>query len=127
MLRSFRFPSNVGGDLNFILSGLGVDDDDAISGFFIDAVNIGEIFGGVNGTVKVGSGGKGIGSVLRDKVETISAAFLSSAACLVVGMCTSSIYIRVWIPFLLDQKDLLCLLLVQKMTLLSTVCDFLCR
>ncbi len=92
MLRSFRFPSNVGGDLNFILSDLEVDDDDAISGFFIDAVNIGENFGGVNGTVKVGSGGKGMGSVLRDKVETISAAFLSSAACSVVGICTSSIY-----------------------------------
>jgi len=92
LLRSFRFPSNVGGDLNFILSGLEVDDDDAISGFFIDAVNIGENFGGVNGTVKVGSGGKGIGSVLRDKVETILAAFSSSAACSVVGICTSSIY-----------------------------------
>ncbi len=81
MLRSFRFPSNVGGDLNFILSGLEVDDDNAISGFFIDAVNMGENFGG-----------KGIGLVSRDKVEMISAAFLSSAACLVVGICTSSIY-----------------------------------
>src|SRR6266550_5541687 len=90
LLRSFRFPSNIGGDLNFILSVLGVDD--AISGFFIDAVNIGENFGGVNGTVKVGSSGKGAVLVLRDKVETISAAFLSSAACLVVGICTSSIY-----------------------------------
>ena len=27
-----------------------------------------------------------------DKVETISAAFLSSAACSAVGICTSSIY-----------------------------------
>jgi len=81
LLRSFRFPSNVGGDLNFILSGLEVDDDDAISGFFIDAVNIGENFGG-----------KGIGLVSMDKVETISAAFLSSAACSTVGICTSSIY-----------------------------------
>jgi len=45
--------------------------DDAISGFFIDAVNIGENFGGVNGMVKVGSNGKGVVLVLRDKVETI--------------------------------------------------------
>ncbi len=67
-------------------------DDDAISGFFTDAVNTGENFGGVNGTVKVGSSGKGIGSVLRDKVEMISAACLSSAACSVVGICMSSIY-----------------------------------
>ncbi len=90
MLRSFRFPSNNDGDLNFTLSGLEVDDDDAI--FFVDAVNIGENFGGVNGVVKVGNGGKGTGSVSRDKVETISAACLSSAACSVVGICTSSIY-----------------------------------
>ncbi len=79
----------MGGDLNFILSGLEVDDD-AI--FFVDAVNIGENFGGVNGVVKVGNGGKGTGSVSRDKVEMISAACLSSAACSVVGICTSSIY-----------------------------------
>ncbi len=69
-----------------------MDDDDAISDFFIDAVNMGEIFGGVNSVVKVGNGGKGTGSVSRDKVETISAAFLSSVACSVVGICTSSIY-----------------------------------
>jgi len=92
LLRSFRFPSNVGGDLNFILSGLEVDDDDAISDFFIDAVNMGEIFGGVNGVVKVGNGGKGTGSVSRDKVEMISAVSLSSVACSMVGICTSSIY-----------------------------------
>ncbi len=59
-----------------------MDDDDAISGFLIDAVNMGENFGG-----------KGIGLVSMDKVETISAAFLSSAACSMVGMCTSSIYL----------------------------------
>ncbi len=75
-----------------------MDDDDAISGFFIDAVNIGENFGGVNGTVKVGSSGKGTVSVLRDKVEMISAAFLSSAACSAVGICTSSIYLS-WNSF----------------------------
>ena len=67
-----------------IRSGLEVDDDDAI--FFVDVVNIGENFGGVNGVVKVGNGGKGTGSVSRDKVETISAAFLSSVACSVVGI-----------------------------------------
>jgi len=39
--------------------------------FFIDAVNIGENFGRVNGTVKVGGSGKGVVSVLRDKAETI--------------------------------------------------------
>src|SRR6266576_1327919 len=91
-LRSFRFPSNADGGLSFILSNLGVDDDDAI--FFIDAVNIGDTFGGVNGVVKVGNGGKGTGSVSRDKVETILAACLSSVACSVVGICTSSIYSR---------------------------------
>ncbi len=80
-----------------------MDDDDAISGFFIDAVNMGENFSGVNGTVKVGSGSKGISSVLRDKVETISAAFLSSAACSVVGMCMSSIYSS-WDSFSLSLK-----------------------
>src|SRR6266576_3908835 len=90
LLRSLRFPSNAVGGLSFILSSLGVDDDDAI--FFVDAVNIGENFGGVNGVVKVGNGGKSTGSVSRDKAETISAAFLSSAACSVVGICTSSIY-----------------------------------
>ena len=90
LLRSFRFPSNADGGLSFILSILGADDDDAI--FFVDAVNMGENFGGVNGVVKVGNGGKGTGSVSRDKVETISAARLSSAACSVVGICTSSIY-----------------------------------
>ena len=92
LLRSFRFPSNADGGLSFILSDLEVDDDDVI--FFVDAVNIGENFGGVNGVVKVGNGGKGTGSVSRDKAETISAACLSSAACSVVGICTSSIYSR---------------------------------
>src|SRR6266576_679577 len=90
LLRSFRFPSNADGGLSFILSDLGVDDDDAI--FFVDAVNIGENFGGVNSVVKVGNGGKGTGSVSRDKVETISAVCLSSTACSMVGICTSSIY-----------------------------------
>src|SRR6266550_7997645 len=90
LLRSLRFPSNVDGGLSFILSGLIVDDDDAI--FFVDAVNMGENFGGVNGVVKVGSGGKGTGSVSRDKADTISAAFVSSVVCSAVGMCTSSIY-----------------------------------
>ena len=90
LLRSLRFPSNADGGLSFILSILGVDDDDAI--FFVEAVNMGENFGGINGVVKVGNDGKGIGSVSRDKADTISAAFLSSAACSVVGMCTSSIY-----------------------------------
>src|SRR6266576_979998 len=90
LLRSFRFPSNADGGLSFILSCLGADDDDAI--FFVDAVHIGENFGGVNGVVKVGNGGKGMGSVSRVKADTISAAFLSSAACSVVGICTSSIY-----------------------------------
>ena len=65
-------------------------DDDAI--FFVDVVIIGENFGGVNGVVKVGNSGKGTGSVSRDKAETILAACLSSAACSVVGICTSSIY-----------------------------------
>src|SRR6266576_2273674 len=95
LLRSLRFPSNADGGLSFILSILGVDDDDAI--LFVDAVNIGDTFGGVNGVMKVGNGGKGgkgVGSVSRDKAETISAAFLSSAACSVVGICTSSIYSR---------------------------------
>src|SRR6266576_954441 len=92
LLRSFRFPSNADGGLSFILSCLGADDDDAI--FLVDAVNIGENFGGVNGMVKVVNGGKGTGSVSRDKVDTISAAFVSSMACSVVGICTSSIYSR---------------------------------
>src|SRR6266576_3720208 len=87
LLRSLRFPSNADGGLSFILSDLEADDDDI---FFVDAVNMGENFG----VVKVGNGGKGTGSVSRDKVETISAAFLSSAACSVVGICTSSIYSR---------------------------------
>src|SRR6266550_2953112 len=91
LLRSLRFPSNADGGLSFILSDLEVDDDDI---FFVDAVNMGENFGGVNGVVKVGNGGKGTGSVSRDKVDTISAAFVSSMACSVVGICTSSIYSR---------------------------------
>ncbi len=90
LLRSFRFPSNADGGLSFILSILGADDDDAI--FFVDAVNMGENFGGINGVVKVGNGGKSTGSVSRDKADTISAAFVSSVACSVVGICTSSIY-----------------------------------
>ncbi len=48
--------------------------------------------------VKVGSSGKGVVLVLRDKAETISAAFLSSAACSAVGICTSSIYLS-WDSF----------------------------
>ena len=92
LLRSFRFPSNADGGLSFIFSILGADDDDAI--FFVDAVNIGENFGGTNGVVKVGNGGKGVGFVSRDKADTISAAFMSSTACSVVGICTSSIYSR---------------------------------
>src|SRR6266576_4753170 len=92
LLRSLRFPSNAVGGLSFILSSLGVDDDDAI--FFVDTVNIGENFGGVNGMVKVGNDGKGTGSVSRDKAEMILAACLSSVACSVVGICTSSIYSR---------------------------------
>src|SRR6266576_2916240 len=91
LLRSFRFPSNADGGLSFILSDLGMDDDDDAI-FLVDAVNIGENFGGINGVVKVGNGGKGTGSVSRDKADTISAAFLSTAACSVVGICTSSIY-----------------------------------
>ncbi len=90
LLRSFRFPSNADGGLSFILSVLGADDDDAI--FFVDAVNIGENFGGVNGVVKIGNCGKGKGSVSRDKADTISAAFVSSVVCSAVGICTSSIY-----------------------------------
>ncbi len=93
LLRSFRFPSNADGGLSFILSDLEVDDDDDAI-FFVDAVNIGENFSGINGVVKVGNGGKGTGFVSRDKAETISAACLSSATCSVVGMCTSSIYSR---------------------------------
>ncbi len=69
-----------------------MDDDDAI--FFVDVVNMGENFGGVNGVVKVGNGGKGTGSVSRDKADTISAAFVSSTVCSVVGICTSSMYSR---------------------------------
>src|SRR6266550_6700887 len=92
LLRSLRFPSNADGGLSFILSILGVDDDDAI--FFVEAVNMGENFGGVYGVVKVGSCGKGTGFVSRDKADTISAAFLSSTACSVVGICTSSMYSR---------------------------------
>src|SRR6266576_6671893 len=95
LLSSFRLPSKVGGDLNFILLSF-KDEAAAILGFCGSGSfggvkyddNLGIVTGGVYGKVF----GKGTVSSFgsRDKAEIACAERSSSASCSLVGIFTSS-------------------------------------